>query len=96
MNETEFRAYAEAEGYDAPEPRSQPPGKFFDTHTHQRDLIRPDPGRRVHGRLWRPQGRVRPRRHVLCGAERRAYRPGRPGWRHLPARLAVMAAIVLS
>ena len=39
MNETEFRAYATAEGYDTPEPRSQPPGKFFDTHTHQRDLI---------------------------------------------------------
>jgi quercetin dioxygenase-like cupin family protein len=39
MNETEFRAYAAAEGYDAPEARSQPPGKFFDTHAHERDLI---------------------------------------------------------
>ena len=39
MNEAEFRAYAAAEGYDQPEPRTQPAGKFFDTHTHERDLI---------------------------------------------------------
>jgi mannose-6-phosphate isomerase-like protein (cupin superfamily) len=39
MNDAEFRAYAAAEGYDEPEARSQPPGKFFDTHTHERDLI---------------------------------------------------------
>ncbi len=39
MNETEFRAYAAAEGYDEPEARSQPAGKFFDSHTHERDLI---------------------------------------------------------
>ncbi|MGY9054674.1 MAG: cupin domain-containing protein [Alphaproteobacteria bacterium] len=39
MNETEFRAYAKTEGYDEPELRTQPPGKFFDTHAHERHLI---------------------------------------------------------
>jgi quercetin dioxygenase-like cupin family protein len=39
MNETEFRAYAATEGFDTPENRTQPPGKFFDTHAHERDLI---------------------------------------------------------
>jgi quercetin dioxygenase-like cupin family protein len=39
MNEAEFRTYAAAEKYDAPEVRTQPPGKFFDTHAHERDLI---------------------------------------------------------
>jgi hypothetical protein len=39
MNEAEFRAYAAAEGYDQPESRSQPAGRFFDTHRHARDLI---------------------------------------------------------
>ena len=39
MNEAEFTAYAKTEGYDTPEPRTQPSGKFFDTHVHERDLI---------------------------------------------------------
>jgi mannose-6-phosphate isomerase-like protein (cupin superfamily) len=39
MNDAEFIAYAKTEGYDTPEPRIHPPGKFFDTHAHERDLI---------------------------------------------------------
>ena len=39
MNETEFRAYAKAEGYREPEVRSLPADKFFDTHAHSEDLI---------------------------------------------------------
>lgn len=39
MNEAEFRAHAEAEGFRAPETRTQPPNRLFDTHTHKDDLI---------------------------------------------------------
>lgn len=39
MNDAEFIAYAKAEGYDEPQPRTQPADKFFDTHVHERDLI---------------------------------------------------------
>lgn len=39
MNETEFRAYAKAEGFREPEARSQPPGRFFESHAHDDDLI---------------------------------------------------------
>ena len=39
MNEAEFRAFAAAEGYDAPDARTQPANKFFDTHAHEKDLI---------------------------------------------------------
>lgn len=39
MNEAEFRAYAEAEGYRKPELRSFPANKFVDTHAHEDDLI---------------------------------------------------------
>ena len=39
MNEAEFRAYATAESYRAPEPRTQPPNRFFPSHAHDDDLI---------------------------------------------------------
>jgi len=39
MTEAEFRAYAVAEGYSAPEAKSLPADRFFDTHTHDHDLI---------------------------------------------------------
>lgn len=39
MNETEFRAHAKAAGFREPEVRSQPPGRFFETHAHDDDLI---------------------------------------------------------
>jgi len=39
MNEAEFRAYAEDEGFREPENRNLPPNRFFDTHTHKEDLI---------------------------------------------------------
>ncbi|MFZ8898580.1 MAG: cupin domain-containing protein [Alphaproteobacteria bacterium] len=39
MNETEFRNFARKEGFREPEVRSQPPGRFFESHAHEDDLI---------------------------------------------------------
>lgn len=39
MNEVEFRAYAQVEGFREPEFRQHPPNRFFDTHAHKDDLI---------------------------------------------------------
>ena len=39
MNEAEFRAHAEAEGFREPESRIQPANRFFDTHAHEDDLM---------------------------------------------------------
>jgi len=39
LNEAEFQELATSEGFDAPESRSQPPNKFFETHAHERELI---------------------------------------------------------
>ncbi len=39
MNETEFRNFARKEGFREPEVRTQPPGRFFESHAHEDDLI---------------------------------------------------------
>jgi quercetin dioxygenase-like cupin family protein len=39
LNETEFRAFAQKAGFREPEVRSQPPGRFFEKHAHDDDLI---------------------------------------------------------